>query len=90
MIETPTRRVIEAASLAIGLALILGFTIDEAVWAATAGGAGALGLDGEIGRLMPGACADVVAWDAEHEGAFAQRLGGVRPLWTWFGGETDD
>ena len=76
--------------LAIGLAVALGFTIDEAVWSATAGGAGALGLDGRIGRLMPGAYADVVAWDAEHEGAFAQRLGGVRPLWTWFGGETDD
>ncbi len=76
--------------LAIGLGVAIGFTIDEAIWAATAGGAGALGLDGQIGRLMPGAYADVVAWDAEHEGAFVQRLGGVRPLWTWFGGETDD
>lgn len=76
--------------LAIGLAVAVGCTVDEAVWAATAGGAGALGLDGQIGRLMPGAYADIVAWDAEHEGAFAQRLGGVRPLWTWFGGETDD
>lgn len=76
--------------LAIGLAVALGFTIDEAVWAATAGGAGALGLDGEVGRLVPGAFADIVAWDAEHEGAFVQRLGGVRPMWTWFGGETDD
>lgn len=76
--------------LAIGLALALGCTIDEAVWAATAGGAGALGLDGRIGRLLPGAAADLVAWDAEHEGAFAHRLGGVRPAWTWFGGESDD
>jgi imidazolonepropionase len=76
--------------LAIGLAVALGFTVDEALWAATAGGAGALGLDGTVGRLMPGARADVVAWDAEHEGAFAHRLGGVRPLCTWFGGETDD
>lgn len=76
--------------LAIGLAVALGFSTDEAMWAATAGGAGALGLDGTVGRLMPGARADAVAWDAEHEGAFAQRLGGVRPLCTWFGGETDD
>ena len=76
--------------LAIGLAVVLGLTIDEAMWAATAGGAGALGMDGEIGRLLPGAYADLVAWDTEHEGAFAQRLGGVRPLWTWFGGETDE
>jgi len=76
--------------LAVGLAVALGFTIDEAVWAATAGGAGALGLDGSVGRLLPGAYADIVAWDAEHEGAFGHRLGGVRPLWSWFGGETDD
>lgn len=76
--------------LAIGLAVVLGFTIDEAVWAATAGGAGALGLDGQVGRIIPGASADIVAWDAEHEGAFAHHLGGVRPLWGWFGGETDD
>lgn len=76
--------------LAIGLAVVLGFSIDEALWAATAGGAGALGLDGSVGRLMPDAYADLVAWDAEHEGAFAHRLGGVRPVWTWFGGETDD
>ena len=76
--------------LAIGLAVATGFTIDEAMWAATAGGAGALGLDGTVGRLMPGTSADLVAWDAEHEGAFAHRLGAVRPLWTWFEGESDD
>jgi imidazolonepropionase len=76
--------------LAIGLAVALGLAIDEAMWAATAGGAGALGLDGSVGRLMAGAAADLVAWEAEHEGAFIGRLGGVRPLWTWFGGESDD
>lgn len=77
-------------SLAIGLAVALGFTIDEAMWAASAGGAEALGLGTEVGRLVPGARADVVAWDAEHEGAFVQRPGGVRPARTWFGGETDE
>jgi len=76
--------------LAIGLAVALGFTIDEAMWAATAGGAEALGLGTEIGRLRPGTRADVVAWEAEHEGAFVYRLGGVHPHWTWFGGEHDD
>jgi len=76
--------------LAIGLAVGLGFTIDEAVWAATAGAARSLGLGSEVGSLVPGASADVVAWDAEHEGAFALRLGGVRPKWTWFGGRRDD
>jgi imidazolonepropionase len=73
-------------SLAVGLAVALGFGLDEALWAATAGGAEALGLGTEVGRLVPGAAADVVAWDAEHEGAFAHRLGGVRPVGSWFGG----
>jgi len=76
--------------LAIGLATALGFTIDEAVWAASAGGAEALGLGTRAGRLVPGAQADVVAWDAEHEGAFVQRLGGVRPVKTMFGGQSDE
>ena len=60
------------------------------MWAATAGGARALGLGGAVGTLTPGAEADIVAWDAEHEGAFALRLGGRQPVWTWFGGECDD
>jgi hypothetical protein len=30
--------------------------------------------------------ADLVAWDAEHEGAFALSLGSVRPLRVWIGG----
>lgn len=76
--------------LAIGLATTLGLTIDEAMWAATAGGARALGLSGAVGTLTPGAEADIVAWDAEHEGAFALRLGGPEPVWTWLGGECDD
>lgn len=75
--------------LAIGLAVVLGFTIDEALWAATAGAARSLGAARAIGELSPGARADIVAWDAEHEGAFAFRLGAVRPVETWIGGETD-
>ncbi|MGD8485876.1 MAG: imidazolonepropionase [Chloroflexota bacterium] len=77
-------------SLAIGLAVALGFSIDEAVWAATAGGARALGLDGRVGRLVRGARADLVAWDAEHEGAFVHRLGGVEPQRMWYGGKGDE
>jgi imidazolonepropionase len=72
--------------LAVGLAVALGFTLDEALWAATAGGARALGLGADVGRVAPGAAADLVAWDAEHEGAFVHRLGGVSPVRTWFGG----
>ena len=76
--------------LAVGLAVALGFSIDEALWAGTAGAARSLGLGGEVGSLVPGAVADMVAWDAEHEGAFAFRLGGVWPERIWFGGERHD
>jgi imidazolonepropionase len=76
--------------LALGLAVSLGFSIDEALWAATAGGARALGLAGSVGSLHAGADADIVAWDAEHEGAFAFRVGGVRPLRIWYEGMSDD
>ncbi|MEO8511680.1 MAG: imidazolonepropionase [Chloroflexota bacterium] len=65
----------------IGLAAItLGMTVAEAVAAATSGGAAALGLAEVCGALRPSLAADFVAWDADHEGAFALRLGEVRPL----------
>ncbi|HZW01323.1 MAG TPA: amidohydrolase family protein, partial [Candidatus Deferrimicrobium sp.] len=73
--------------LAVGLAVAIGFSVDEALWAASAGGARSLGLDGRAGVLRPGAAADVVAWDAQHEGDFAVRVGAVAPLRTWIGGE---
>lgn len=65
--------------IALG-ATLLGMTAQEALRAATLGGAAALGLVGERGQLAPGAHADLVAWDAEHEGAFALNLGSVRPV----------
>jgi imidazolonepropionase len=68
-----------AMPLVIGLgATLLGMTVAEAVTAATRGGAAALGLPAR-GSIGPGGDADLVAWDAEHEGAFVLRLGGVRP-----------
>ena len=74
--------------LVIGLgATVLGMTVEEAMAAATAGGAAAIGLSHEIGVLREGMTADLVAWDAEHEGAFALRLGGVAPARIWIGGE---
>jgi imidazolonepropionase len=76
--------------LAIGLAVALGFSVEQAVWAATAGAARSLGLAGVAGSLQPGRAADLVAWDAEHEGAFALRLGSVEPVTAWFGGRRSD
>ena len=76
-----------AMPLVIGLgATLLNLTVQEAIAAATAGGAAALGLAGRKGVLAVGADADLVAWDAEHEGAFALHLGSVVPRRTWIRG----
>jgi imidazolonepropionase len=76
-----------AMPLAIGLgATLLGMSVQEAVTATTAGGAAALGLAGRKGTLEVGADADLVAWDAEHEGAFALHLGEMRPARVLIGG----
>jgi imidazolonepropionase len=70
----------------IGLgATLLGMRVSEALAAATAGGAAALRLP-DRGEIRAGAVADLVAWDAEHEGAFALRLGALQPTRTWIGG----
>jgi imidazolonepropionase len=77
-----------AMPLVVGLgATLLGMTLGEALRAVTAGGAAALGLAGDRGVLAPGARADLVAWDAEHEGAFALHLGSVRPEHVFVGGD---
>ena len=73
--------------LVIGLgATLLQMTATEALAAATAGGADALRRP-DLGRMEVGAAADLVAWDAAHEGAFALRLGAVRPMRAWIRGE---
>jgi imidazolonepropionase len=72
--------------LIVGLgATLLRMTATEALAAATAGGGAALGRP-DLGTLRVGAPADLVAWDAEHEGAFALRLGALRPVRMWIGG----
>lgn len=77
-----------AMPLVIGLgATALGMSVGEAVRASTVGGAAALGLAGQRGVLVPGADADLVAWDATHEGAFALSLGGVAAGRVFVGGE---
>jgi imidazolonepropionase len=76
-----------AMPLVIGLgATLLEMTVEEAIVATTTGAAAALALTGRRGILAVGADADLVAWDADHEGAFALRLGAVRPLRTFIGG----
>jgi imidazolonepropionase len=73
--------------LIVGLgATLLGMSVTEALTAATAGGGRAL-RRAQLGRLEVGAPADLVAWDAEHEGAFVLRLGAVKPSRVWIGGE---
>ncbi|GAB3391567.1 imidazolonepropionase [Humibacter soli] len=60
----------------------LGMTPDEALWAATAGGALALRRD-DVGRLSPGASADLVLLDAPSHIYLAYRPGVplVRRVW---------
>jgi len=55
---------VESIPFVIALAVLnMGLTADEAVWAATLGGARALGLD-DRGHLVPGAIGDLVVLDA--------------------------
>jgi imidazolonepropionase len=72
--------------LAITLAIAnFGLSVNEALRAATVGGAHALRTP-DRGAMTPGRLADVVAWDADHEGAFAWSYG-LRPYRVWRGGE---
>ena len=65
----------------------MGMTVDEAVWAATAGGAAAL-LRDDIGRLAPGCRADVVVLDAPSATHLVYRPGVALVALTIEAGET--
>src|SRR5690606_29742967 len=68
--------------MAVGL---YGISVHEALRAATVGGAQALGAV-DRGLIAPGKIADVVQWDADHEGAFAWAYG-LKAMLVWRGGE---
>jgi len=69
-------------SLVVALAVSeLGLSVGQALEAATAGGAASLRLS-DRGRIDVGRRADLVAWDADHEGAFAWSYG-LQPRQIW-------
>lgn len=69
-------------SLVVALAVSeLGLSVGQALEAATAGGAASLRLS-DRGRIDVGRRADLVAWDADHEGAFAWSYG-LQPRQVW-------
>ena len=77
---------VTSMSLVVGLAVhALGLSVDAALRAATVGGARAVEV-ADRGVIRAGMVADLVAWDADHEGAFAWQLG-LAPRRVWKGGE---
>ncbi|WP_320781685.1 imidazolonepropionase [Streptomyces sp. CRN 30] len=64
----------------------MGMTPDEAVWSATAGGAAALRRD-DVGRIAPGARADLVLLDAPSHVHLAYRPGVPLVAGVWRRGE---
>jgi imidazolonepropionase len=72
-------------ALVVGLAVhTLHLSVDEALLAATAGGARSLATP-DRGRIAPGLLADLAAWPTDHEGAFPWHLG-LHPQHIWLGG----
>jgi imidazolonepropionase len=84
--HTPGGNGITSMPLVIALAVkYFGMSVTEALRAATIGGAHALRAS-DRGAMARGRYADIVAWDADHEGSFAWSFG-LKPLQVWRGGE---
>jgi imidazolonepropionase len=84
--HSPGTNGITSMSLVISLAVTnLGMSVTEALRAATVGAAQALRAP-DRGVTARGRLADIVAWDADHEGAFAWAHG-LKPYRVWRGGE---
>ncbi len=77
---------ITSMPLVISLAVAnFGMSVTEALRAATLGGAQALRTS-DRGAMSRGRLADIVAWDADHEGAFGWAYD-LKPSRVWLGGE---
>lgn len=84
--HSPGANGITSMPLVVGLAIgALGMSVTEALRAATLGGAQALRAP-ERGAMARGRLADIVAWDADHEGAFAWSYD-LKPSKIWRDGE---
>jgi len=84
--HSPGTNGITSMPLVITLAIAnLGMSVTEALRAATVGGAHALRAP-DRGAMTRGRLADIIAWDADHEGAFAWSYG-LLPYRVWRGGE---
>ena len=84
--HTPGGVGITSMPLVMALAVsYLGMSVTEALRAATLGGAHALRAP-DRGAMVRGRLADIVLWDADHEGAFAWNYG-LQPRRVWRGGE---
>ena len=84
--HSPGGNGITSMPLVIALAIAnYGISVSEALRAATLGGAHALRAP-DRGAMVRGRLADIVAWDADHEGAFAWSYN-LKPIRIWQGGE---
>jgi imidazolonepropionase len=85
--HSPGGNGITSMPLVISLAIsMFGMSVTEALRAATVGGAQALRA-ADRGAMARGKLVDIVAWDADHEGAFGWSYG-MKPVRVWRGGET--
>lgn len=85
--HSPGGNGITSMPLVISLAIsMFGMSVTEALRAATLGGAQALRAS-DRGAMARGRLLDIVAWDADHEGAFAWTYG-MKPVRVWRGGES--
>jgi imidazolonepropionase len=85
--HSPGENGITSMPLVISLAIsTFGMSVTEALRAATVGGAQALRA-ADRGTMARGKLVDIVAWDADHEGAFTWSYG-MKPVRVWRGGES--